>query len=42
MIQARNMTFEAIIAKSMWGLGQPHEELKWWFAQDIAGEVHLG
>lgn len=42
VIEARDMTFEAIIAKAMWGLPQSEKSLKYWFAQDIAGEIQLG
>ena len=41
-IAARDMTFEAVITKTMWALGQPERSLRDWFEQDLAGEVSLG
>ena len=41
VIEARNMTYEAIIAKTMWGLPQPEKSLQDWFSENIAGEVNL-
>ncbi|MEC7752005.1 MAG: asparaginase [Myxococcota bacterium] len=42
VIAARDMTFEAIIAKAMWGLPQTDQDLASWFTQNIAGEINLG
>lgn len=38
-IQARDMTFEAAITKTMWALGQNHRTVANWFRLDLAGEA---
>lgn len=38
-IQARDMTFEAAITKTMWALGQRHRTVANWFRNDLAGEA---
>ena len=40
-IEARDMTFEAIVTKTMWALARPERSFTEWFSTDLAGEVTL-
>lgn len=40
-VEARDMTFEAALVKTMWALARPQRTLAEWFATDLAGECTL-
>ena len=39
VIEARDMTFESVITKTMWALAHPEMSLQEWFNIDLAGEM---
>ena len=39
VIEARDMTFESVITKTMWCLAHPEMTLQEWFNIDLAGEM---
>lgn len=39
VIEARDMTFESVITKTMWSLAHPEMTLQEWFNIDLAGEM---
>ena len=39
VIEARDMTFESVITKTMWALAHPEMNLQEWFNIDLAGEM---
>jgi len=41
VVQARDMTFEATVTKTMWACARPQRSLAEWFSMDLAGEVAL-
>jgi L-asparaginase len=40
-VEARDMTFEATVVKTMWAVARPEQSLAQWFAQDLAGEASV-
>ncbi len=38
-VEARDMTFEATVVKTMWALARPERSLAGWMAEDLAGEA---